>query len=99
MKSREDKGATSSQPIHFHCGDLFMTVLLALYLSGAATYFAIAFRAFKQDTELSPSELRLSRIVLVVATAIWPVLAPLSCMELALKHQAANDSKAYNHSV
>jgi hypothetical protein len=72
-----------------------MTVLLALYLSGAAVYFAIAFRAFKQDTDLSPSDLRLSRIALVVATAIWPVLVPLSCLELALKHQAAVNQNRY----
>jgi heme/copper-type cytochrome/quinol oxidase subunit 2 len=74
-----------------------MSVLLALYLSGAATYFAIAFRAFKQDTELSPSELRLSWIVLAVATAIWPVFVPLSCIELALKYQAAENQKCHTH--
>ena len=72
-----------------------MTVLLALYLSGAVVYFAIAFKAFQQDTDLSPSEMRLSRIVLVVASVTWPVLVPLSCMEIALKYRATIDQKQH----
>ncbi len=64
-----------------------MTVLLAFYLSGAAIYFGIAFRAFQQDKGLSPSEIRLSQIVLAIASVTWPVLVPLSCLEIALKHQ------------
>ena len=72
-----------------------MTVLLAFYLSGAAIYFVIAFRAFQQDKGLSPSEIRLSQIVLVIASVTWPVLVPLSCLEIALKHRATAEREKH----
>lgn len=53
-------------------------MLLPLYLIGAGLYFAIAFATFKQDKNLSPKEIRLSWMILTIATVMWFLVVPIS---------------------
>lgn len=58
-----------------------MTVLAGFYVSGALYFFAIWFQAFQKDTNLSPEQIRLSWIVLTIATLFWPIVAPIANLE------------------
>lgn len=58
-----------------------MTVLAGFYVSGALYFFSIWFQAFQKDTNLSSEQIRLSWIVLTIATIFWPIVAPIANLE------------------
>ncbi|NEP51627.1 MAG: hypothetical protein F6K65_23640 [Moorea sp. SIO3C2] len=58
-----------------------MTVLAGFYVSGALYFFSIWFQAFQKDTNLSAEQIRLSWIVLTIATIFWPIVAPIANLE------------------
>ncbi|NEO69376.1 hypothetical protein [Moorena sp. SIO3H5] len=58
-----------------------MTVLAGFYVSGALYFFSIWFQAFQKDTNLSAEQIRLSWIVLTIATVFWPIVAPIANLE------------------
>ncbi|NEO32840.1 MAG: hypothetical protein F6K36_20940 [Symploca sp. SIO3C6] len=64
-----------------------MAVLPALYFSVALYFFSIWFTAFCQDTNLSKQEQAFSLKVLIVATAFWPIVAPISYLSQHLQSQ------------
>ena len=55
-----------------------MVILPAAYFSAAFYFFFIWFAAFQKDPNLSAQEKRLSMKVLIVATILWPLVAPIS---------------------
>lgn len=48
---------------------------MALYITGALLVFGFSLHAFLKDTTTSKSD-RLSWIVLIIATAFWPLILP-----------------------
>lgn len=64
-----------------------MTFSLLFYLFGSFYYSTLCYKAFQQDTDLTAQEKRSSWIVLIVATLLWPLVLPLSCLEKkSIKH-------------
>ncbi|NEO92013.1 MAG: hypothetical protein F6K56_17905 [Moorea sp. SIO3G5] len=66
-----------------------MTVLAGFYVSGALYFFSIWFQAFQKDTNLSPEQIRLSWIVLTIATVFWPIVAPIANLEKTSRKKAS----------
>ena len=58
-----------------------MKVLPAIYFSAAFYFFGFWFEAFKRDTNMSIQEKRLSLLVLIVATVLWPIAVPICYLE------------------
>jgi uncharacterized membrane protein len=59
--------------------------LFACYLLVMPVLFANWFGMFQQDTEATGIERQLSWIVLALATVAWPVVLPLTYVELLAK--------------
>ncbi|NEO50845.1 MAG: hypothetical protein F6J98_35370 [Moorea sp. SIO4G2] len=70
-----------------------MTVLAGFYVSGALYFFAIWFQAFQKDTNLSPEQIRLSWIVLTIATLFWPIVAPIANLEKSSRKKDTLDQE------
>ncbi|NEO37170.1 MAG: hypothetical protein F6J90_12925 [Moorea sp. SIOASIH] len=66
-----------------------MTVLAGFYVSGALYFFSIWFQAFQKDTNLSPEQIRISWIVLTIATLFWPIVAPIANLEKSSRKKAS----------
>lgn len=60
-----------------------MIVLPALYLLSALYCFAIWLNVFQQDTDLSELEKRFSIKLLVFASIFWPIVVPVSFIEVS----------------
>jgi hypothetical protein len=53
---------------------------------------------FQQDADMSEEEKRLSLIVLVIATLLWPIVLPFAYLELLSKFKrAAKTNRAYKN--
>jgi hypothetical protein len=68
-----------------------MQILICLvaiwYVAVAAMLFSAWYQAFQRDQALSPSDRRLSWVVLLVPTVLWFVCLPLNYLELLRKRQ------------
>lgn len=56
--------------------------LVIAYSIGAALFFTAWLKFFKKDNNLSNKEQQLSWIILLVATVFWPIVVPISYLEL-----------------
>ena len=56
--------------------------LVGIYLLMAFLFFKSWLRLFKKHTDLSSSDRILSRVLLVIATILWPVVVPFAYLEL-----------------
>jgi hypothetical protein len=59
--------------------------IIALYLVMLPVLFFNWYGLYQSDSDMTESERQISRIVLVIATAIWPIVLPLSYLELLSK--------------
>ena len=66
--------------------ELLPVALVVVYLLMASCFFYSWLKLFKQDTNLSSDERLLSQIVLVIATILWPVVVPITYLELLKKN-------------
>lgn len=66
-----------------------MAFIAAVYLLCAGYFFKGWFELYKQDTKMSAEEKQLSRVILAIATVLWPVTVPLSYIEKASKAKNA----------
>ncbi|HEY9665597.1 MAG TPA: hypothetical protein V6C91_02270 [Coleofasciculaceae cyanobacterium] len=70
---------------------LLLVIFLLFYLLMAHRFFNVWLKFFQKDTSMSPEERQFSRIVLIIGTALWPVVVPtayLSLLEKKLEIQA-----------
>ena len=65
--------------------------LVGVYLLMASCFFYSWLKLFKKDTTLSSNERLLSRIVLVIATILWPVVVPIAYLELLKQKNDKNN--------
>jgi hypothetical protein len=56
--------------------------IIALYIVMLPVLFFNWYGLYQNDSDMTESERQISRIVLVIATAIWPIVLPLSYLEL-----------------
>jgi hypothetical protein len=59
--------------------------IIALYVVMLPVLFFNWYGLYQSDSDMTESERQISRIVLVIATAIWPIVLPLSYLELLSK--------------
>jgi hypothetical protein len=59
--------------------------IIALYIVMLPVLFFNWYGLYQNDSDMTESERQISRIVLVIATAIWPIVLPLSYLELLSK--------------
>jgi glucan phosphoethanolaminetransferase (alkaline phosphatase superfamily) len=57
-------------------------ILVIAYWMGATLFFSVWLNLFKKDNHLSGQEKRLCWIILLIATLLWPIVVPLSYLEL-----------------
>ena len=72
---------------------LLVVVLVSVYLLFAWYFFKIWLRFFERDTEMTLEERRLSWVVLLIGTLVWPLVVPISyltLLEKKLKNQEAS---------
>ena len=72
---------------------LLFLVLVFIYLAIARYFFKLWLRFFERDTEMTLEERRLSWVVLLIGTIVWPLVAPISyltLLEKKLKNQEAS---------
>lgn len=60
---------------------IFMAFTGAVYLLFAGYFFKGWFELYKRDTTMSAEEKQLSKVILAIATVLWPVTVPLSYIE------------------
>ena len=65
--------------------------LVVVYLLMASCFFYSWLKLFKKDTSLSSNERLLSRIVLLIATILWPVVVPIAYLELLKQKNDKNN--------
>ena len=68
---------------------IFMAFIGAVYLLVAGYFFNKWFKLYRQDTNMSEEEKQLSKVILAIATVLWPVTVPLSYIEKASKAKKA----------
>jgi uncharacterized membrane protein len=68
---------------------IFMVFLGAVYLLFAGYFFKGWVQLYKQDTKMSAEEKQLSRVILAIATVLWPVVVPISYAEKLSKAKNA----------
>lgn len=75
---------------------LLVVVLVSVYLLFARYFFKIWLRFFERDTEMTLEERRLSWVVLLIGTLVWPLVVPISyltLLEKKLKNQEASSER------
>lgn len=68
---------------------IFMVPLGAVYLLFAGYFFKGWFELYKQDTKMSAEDKQLSKVILAIATVLWPVVVPISYAEKLSKAKNA----------
>jgi hypothetical protein len=71
--------------------------IIATYLLMAIPFLSIWLNAFRRDTSLSARDRQLSLVVLAVATVLWPVVVPISYLELLKKKRIAGGDRKFAH--
>jgi hypothetical protein len=66
--------------------NLFIDFLGIFYLIMTPLFFSIWLNFFQRDSSLSYREKRLSWVILLTATILWPVVVPIAYLELLSKH-------------
>jgi len=69
-----------------------LTTSVFVYLVISSYFFTNWLKFFKRKSRLSPEEIFLSFVILVVATILWPVVVPISYLEL-LKARTPHSSR------
>jgi hypothetical protein len=59
--------------------------LIALYVAVMPILFLNWYGFYQQEEALTDAERQASRIVMVIATVLWPIVLPLSYLELMSK--------------
>lgn len=59
-----------------------LTTSVFVYLLISSYFFTNWLKFFKRKPRLSPEEIFLSFVILVVATILWPVVVPISYLKL-----------------
>ena len=59
-----------------------LAALVFTYLLTSSYFFTNWLKFFKRQARLSPEEILLSLVILIVATILWPVVIPVSYLEL-----------------
>jgi hypothetical protein len=68
--------------------------LLTCYLIVMPILFFNWYDLYQQDSEMTNAERQVSRIVLAIATLLWPIVLPLSYLELIRKVQRYEQKKS-----
>lgn len=71
--------------------------IIATYLLMAVPFLSIWLNAFRRDTSLSARERQLSLVVLAIATVFWPVVVPLSYLELLQTKRILRRDRKFAH--
>lgn len=66
--------------------NLFIDFFGIFYLIMTPLFFSIWFNFFQRDSSLSYEDKRLSWVILLTATILWPVVVPIAYLELLSKH-------------
>jgi Trk-type K+ transport system membrane component len=66
--------------------NLFIDFLGIFYLIMTPLFFSIWLNFFQRDSSLSYREKRLSWVILLTATILWPVVVLIAYLELLSKH-------------
>lgn len=63
--------------------------LVTIYLLTAGVFFSRWIKFFLKDTTMSSRQKQISVLVLLISTVFWPIVAPISYLELLTtkKHQ------------
>jgi uncharacterized membrane protein len=59
--------------------------VVALYIVVMPILFLNWYGLYQQDQEMTESERQISRIVMMIATVLWPIVLPMSYLELLSK--------------
>ncbi len=59
--------------------------VVALYIVVMPILFLNWYGLYQQDQDMTESERQISRIVMVIATVLWPIVLPMSYLELLSK--------------
>jgi hypothetical protein len=62
-------------------------VVTLFYLLLAVIFFKEWLHFFAEDQEISPQERWVSRMILVIATIVWPIVVPFAYLELLKFHK------------
>lgn len=65
--------------------NLLIIILIFFYLAMAQRFFKIWFRFFQLDTTMSHEEQRLSWLVLLIGTILWPLIVPIAYLSVLEK--------------
>ena len=60
---------------------ILITALVVAYLLITSCFFINWLKFFKRNRRLSPDEMFLSLVVLVISTILWPLVVPISSLE------------------
>jgi Trk-type K+ transport system membrane component len=66
--------------------NIFIDFLGIFYLIMTPLFFSIWLNFFQRDSSLSYREKRLSWVILLTATILWPVVVQIAYLELLSKH-------------
>lgn len=56
--------------------------LITIYTLIGVSLFNCWYNAFRRDRSMNDEDLRISKLVLVIATLVWPLVVPFSYLEL-----------------
>jgi Trk-type K+ transport system membrane component len=59
--------------------------LVVLYVVMMPILWLNWYRLYQQESDMSDTERQISRVVLTLATTLWPIVLPLSYLELLAK--------------
>ena len=59
-----------------------MKLIIVAYLVMTSYFFMNWLKFFKRSPKLSPEEMFLSIVILLIATIFWPIVVPISSLEL-----------------
>ena len=80
--------------------NLLLVLLAGLYLLVATRFWAVWMKHFQREIHaLSPSQKRVSLIVLVIATVLWPIAVPIAYLELLNKPRSLNSQDQFTPSL
>jgi membrane protein YdbS with pleckstrin-like domain len=66
---------------------ILIALFVAFYLLMAIRFFRVWWVFFERDTNLSPNWTYLSIVILILASAFWPIVVPFAYLELLEKVQ------------
>lgn len=71
--------------------------IIATYLFMAIPFLGIWLNAFRRDTSQSAKKSQFSLIALAIATVFWPVVVPVSYLELLKTKRIAGRDRKFAH--